>query len=101
MKPSDKAAEIFSKGQFNTSNVLWAFVERSPQIFLQLAEKHKIAEVVTVSLGEVKLSGPQHREMLAYLRQSNIVGAIKYVRAVTGSGLRESKFYVDKYRTDR
>lgn len=97
MKPIDKAREVFDKNLYNTPLVVRELSERYPQIFLELAEKHKVERAAT-GYETRYLNEADMVEIDASLSKGNNVGALKLIRKVTGAGLKEAKAFLDKYR---
>jgi len=100
MNPIQKAVEAFDKGEYDANKVLENMAALYPQVFLQLVKAHseKPEKTFTGPGSPVTLTPAHHSTVLMYLNQKQLVKAIKYVREVTGAGLKDAKAYVDKYR---
>jgi ribosomal protein L7/L12 len=99
MTPLQKAVDTFDVHAFDAHKVLLAMAEKYPQVFLELTENYKQEATVSVVSGTVTLDRAQHETVIKHLQKGNPVLAIKYVREVTGAGLKDAKNYVDKFRS--
>lgn len=93
MTPSVKAKDIFYAQTFDAHEVLRGMAEKYPLEFLKLVALHEVQPKVT------KLTSDQEADVKDYVGCNQVVTAIKYVRSITGWGLKEAKAYVDQYRS--
>jgi hypothetical protein len=92
----NNAMTVYDNQKFDREKVLLEMAVRFPKEFLQEVEDNP-CEVE----GRVLSLSPYHQEGMLDLLQTPVGGvirAIKYVRRVTGSGLKDSKNYVNKFR---
>jgi hypothetical protein len=92
----NSAMTAYDNQKFDREKVLLAMAVRFPQEFLQEVEDNP-CEVE----GRVLSLNPCHHEEMLDLLQTplgGVIRAVKYVRSVTGSGLKDAKNYVDMFR---
>ncbi len=97
--PKQKALDKHNTNTFDKNKVVLALAEEHPGIFIRLAERFETEPYITyVPEGVIRLSLIQHKVMLDLLRKGDLIPAIKYVIRTSGTSLRDSKAYVDRFR---
>ncbi len=94
--PEKKAIQVLERGDFDSDAVLTGLANSYPTIFLMLVKTYP---KVSVPVGEsFKLNNAQVNQVANLLFRAEHIGAIKYVKGITGLGLKEAKGLVDAVR---